>query len=255
MGARGPSGAVSTDPAPLNFRLRAPVRLSWTSEPARELWAPRLAAARDALDAPEPGATLVAIRPDRARAIRDAAARAGLHVQTLTDDALGDQPQPAGGALITLAVGTRARIGAIVAAVIARDAHALAAASGLPACCITAAWRDSAFDPVWCAATPHAIGLTAELPCLPETNALLRPLGLRIAPVAACSASCAAMRAFGRARLDRLAASSPAGALLAEMLDWPARWSALHGIAETVTPVVRFTYGTRATRRCITVRS
>lgn len=254
--------SATGDPAPLTFRLRTPVRVSWTSEPVRELWAPRFAAVRDALDAfdafdaVDPGGSLVAIRPERARGLRDVLARAGMHVRPLVDDALGDEPQPAGGAVVTLALGPRARIDAIVAAASARDAHALATLTGLPACCLAAAWREAAFDPVWVRASEQSGELTVDLPSVPETNALLRPLGLRLAPVAACGMRCEAMRQFGRARLDGLAARGhhDAAAILAEMLDWPVRWSALHGIAETATPVVRFTYGTLATGRRIAVR-
>ena len=249
--------SASGDPAPLSFRLRTPVRVSWTSEPVRELWAPRFAAVRDALDAFDPAASVIAVRPERARGMRDTLARAGMHVRPLVDDALGDEPQPAGGAVVTLAVGTRERIDAIAAAASARDAHALATLTGLPACCLAAAWREAVFDPVWVRASAQpGGGLTVDQPALPETNALLRPLGLRLAPVAACSARCEAMRQFGRARLDGLAAGDDreAAAILAEMLDWPVRWSALHGIAETATPVVRFTYGTLATGRRIAVR-
>jgi hypothetical protein len=245
------------DPAPLGFRLRTPVRVSWTSEPVRERWAPRFAALRDALDALDPAASVVAVRPALARGLRDAIARAGMHARPLVDDALGDEPQPAGGAVVTLAIGTRARIDAIVAAASARDAQSLAALTGLPACCLAAAWRGAEFDPAWISASPQPGGsLTVDLPALPETNALLRPLGLRLAPVAACSVRCEAMRQFARARLDGLTSRKrpEAAALLASVLDWPVRWSALHGIAETATPVVRFTYGTLATGRRIAVR-
>ncbi len=244
------------DPAPLSFRLRTPVRVSWTSEPARELWAPRFAAARDALDALDPVANVIAVRPGHARGLRDALARAGMHVRPLADDALGGEPQPAG-AVVTLAIGTRARIDAIAAAASARDAASLAALTGLPPCCLTAAWHEGEVDPVWVRASPQPSGsLTVDLPALPETNGLLRPLGVRLAPIAACSVHCEAMRQFGRARLDGLAGNGHrhAAAILAAILDWPVRWSALHGIAETATPVVRFTYGTLATGRRITVR-
>lgn len=256
MGARFRTRAVSAGPAPLGFRLCTPVRVSWASEAARALWSPRLTAVRDALDAFDPAAHLIAVRPPRARALRDAFARAGLQMRSLADGALGDELQPAGGNVATLAVGDPARVDTIVAAAAARDAHALADATALPACCIAAGWRETAFDPAWVHAAPRPGELTVDLPPLLETNALLRPLGLRIAPVAACSARCEAMRAFARARLDRLAAGAHAGAAaaLASILDWPVRWSALHGIAETVTPVVRFTYGTRATGRAIAVR-
>ena len=41
---------------------------------------------------------------------------------------------------------------------------------------------------------------------------------------------------------------------LEEMLDWPAEWSALHGIAELKTGIVKIAYNTDFTPEKVTVR-
>jgi hypothetical protein len=245
------------DPVALDFRLRTPVRVSWTSTEARDLWEPRLQAIRDALDDTVSwGATLTAVRLHRLHTVRGAALRRGWALRKL-DRGIGFEEQhfDARGVAMVL-VGALDRVEDAAAALVRRDAASLAAATGLPACCIAAAWRETGLDPIWDRIRACGDGLFIELPALPETNPLLRPLGLSVAPIPPCDVRCAAMQAAVRAQIDRLAQSAyrePMG-WLAEALDWPIRWSALHGIVETLTPVLRFTYGTRGTGRRIGVR-
>lgn len=245
------------DPVALDFRLRTPVRVSWTSTEARDLWEPRLAAIRDALDDTVSwGATLAAVRLHRLHTVRGVAFQRGWALDKL-DTGIGfEEPRFDARGVAMVLVGALDRVDAAAAALDRRDAASLAAATGLPACCFEAAWRETALDPTWDRIQSCGDGLFIELAALAETNPLLRPLGLSVAPIPPCDVRCAAMQAVVRSQIDRLAQSAYREPMewLAGALDWPVRWSALHGVVETVTPVLRFTYGTRGTGRRIGVR-
>lgn len=85
----------------------------------------------------------------------------------------------------------------------------------------------------------RAIVPAAASPC--EANILLRWLGIRLVPHLPCSFSCQASAAMG-ARWAALATEiglEEESAWLREMLSWPVEWTALHGIAEVKTPVLK----------------
>ena len=78
-------------------------------------------------------------------------------------------------------------------------------------------------------------------PAAPFCNTLWRRLGMRAVAHLPCGFDCAPSLAVGRA-LWEIADHAGYGAereWLEEILSWPASWSALHGIAEVKTPVMK----------------
>lgn len=90
----------------------------------------------------------------------------------------------------------------------------------------------------------------------PESNILLRWMGLRLVPHLPCSFTCAPTAEFGRtfADLGRSLGKSQEIDWLYEMLSWPVEWSALHGIAEIKTPVFKVSTRTDASPHKWTVQ-
>ncbi|HEU4925683.1 MAG TPA: class I SAM-dependent methyltransferase [Vicinamibacterales bacterium] len=137
---------------------------------------------------------------------------------------------------------------------------------GFPDCCIAffrKTWvEEGCVDTTWAMAansgrvddTGRLIEIDADTPF--QANILWRWVGPRAVPHLPCSFSCQAtvrladtLRAFGRqagygAEMD----------WLEEILSWPASWSALHGIAEVKTPVLKVSTRTDATAHEFVVR-
>ena len=126
----------------------------------------------------------------------------------------------------------------------------------IPACCRIAAQRDSRcswLDPLWSAAcdTPSVRkeGFELDLDAVPELNPLLERLGLGVLGWTPCHFECREAKALSRRLLDR-GLSGPYRTefeQLEEVMAWPARWSAVGGIAEIELPVARFATTTDAT--------
>jgi hypothetical protein len=85
----------------------------------------------------------------------------------------------------------------------------------------------------------------------PEANLLWRWLGIRAVSHLPCRFDCPETVALGRKLLDvgRRAGFGDEMDWLREILRWPVEWSALHGIAEIKTPVLKISTNTDATAR------
>jgi hypothetical protein len=132
---------------------------------------------------------------------------------------------------------------------------------GAPDCCARSfarIWEQERYlDATW----PMVAELAGErseieIEAAPEANLLLRWLGVRPVPHLPCRFDCPATIALGR---QLLAVMRQAGYGLEadwqqEMLRWPMEWSALHGIAEIKTPIVRIMTCTDATAKTYRVR-
>jgi 2-polyprenyl-3-methyl-5-hydroxy-6-metoxy-1,4-benzoquinol methylase len=132
---------------------------------------------------------------------------------------------------------------------------------GIPACCrafFIEVWhRQKMIDTTWHMALnslafvddPTVAHNSIITGGRPETNVLLRWLGIRLVPHLPCSFYCRESIRFAR-RLSEMAVQAGyiAGISNAwEMLSWPIEWSALHGIAEIRTPVFKLSVDTDAT--------
>lgn len=80
-------------------------------------------------------------------------------------------------------------------------------------------------------------------------NTLLAPLGLLPLDYAPCSFTCPPSLSAARAWVEAARSCGFAGEMddLEALLSWPAEWSALHGIAETRTPILKMATDTDAT--------
>jgi len=97
---------------------------------------------------------------------------------------------------------------------------------------------------------------TLSRPVASQTNMLLRWLGIRPVFHLPCAFDCIASHSIAN-ELTALAKDSRcqnAFAQLHEVLGWSMQWSALHGIAEIETPVLKISARTDATRYKYTVR-
>ncbi len=83
----------------------------------------------------------------------------------------------------------------------------------------------------------------------PEANILWRWLGLRAVPHLPCSFTCQSTVELGRQfiQIGREAGYKQEMDWLLEILSWPVQWSALHGIAEIKTPLIKMSTRTDAT--------
>jgi hypothetical protein len=147
---------------------------------------------------------------------------------------------------------------------VANDHDCMGDLLGYPPCCRQAyARRDAgshSLDPTWpiFVDTIRATGQDPQSPVSapPVSNMLWRQLGLRAIPHLPCRFDCPKTGELGLRFLD---AAGQAGfhdeaGWLEEILSWPVQWSALHGIAEIKTPVLKMSARTDATGNKLTVR-
>lgn len=239
-------------PPPERFKLPRFVRRAFVGDAARALWEPRIdavlaAAPQIALAATAAGAvpaSVVTTRTDEVIALHNDAARRGLHTRVLGTAGNRNQWQ-------RIAVGPASAVDAIERAWRIADLAAADEAIGMPACCREAAAslrRTGELDPVVRLARAGGSGS-------PATNILLRPLGIDLLGYAPCSLDCEESRARGEAILAAAHADGIEAAVwLEEILGWPMEWSALHGIAEVRTGIVKIAYATDYTPAKVALR-
>ena len=165
-----------------------------------------------------------------------------------------------------VAIGAIADVAALKRAMDAGDDSTMGGLLGFPDCCIRffrRTWVEEAcVDTTWAMAarsalpddTARRIEIGADTPF--QANILWRWMGPRAVPHLPCSFGCRATVDFA----DRLMAlgreigCSAEMDWLEEILNWPASWSALHGIAEIKTPVLKASTRTDATAHEFVVR-
>lgn len=160
-------------------------------------------------------------------------------------------------------VGSRRNVMAFRSAWIKNDNDAMGALLGYPTCCREffhlAFVANKVSDPTWLIghATPRVQAAQGKLSVsgFRETNILLRRLGVRAIPHFPCSFACEPSRRFSRNIADLASSRGQAQEIdwLYEMLDWPSRWSALHGVAEIRTPVLKIATHTDVTAQAQTL--
>src|SRR5690606_6373845 len=110
--------------------------------------------------------------------------------------------------------------------------------------------RVSDQKPVSLEGTPgRRVSETLKVSGPPEANLLLRWIGVRAVPHLPHSFDCPKTVELGRKLIDvgRAHGYQEEMDWLLEMLSWPVEWSALHGIAVIVTPVLKISTNTDAT--------
>lgn len=247
----GAGDQVSTAPV-----LTEWTRTIWASERARHVWAPRVAAITTAWEQIERQAVADGIKPSCLQNVVPdqlpqyvRALPAGLVAVPLTRTgaaaayASGPQPLVAGGPWAYRVAVTRPDlVGRWLAAWDASDDQAIGELLGYPACCrafFRRVWVDGRqIDTTWAMGRYHE---GCDTDGEPGANILLRWLGVRLVSHLPCSFACSESAELGR----RLGSAGRAHGLgqevgwIEEMLAWPVEWSAVAGIAEIRTPVVR----------------
>lgn len=243
------------------FRMPSFVRHAFTGSLQRATWAERLDAVRTALNRIGVWAvarrlvpvSVVSVPPKEVFEIHNLAAAQGLHALLLSKS-----ERERGGLLV---IGRQEQAASYRRAWEEDDADAMQELTGVPVCCRSAnARRREAglIDPVWQTATAHSGSAEAnrDVLCEPCMNILLRPLGIDPLGYMPCSFDCEESQRWGKARLSLGREEDAAEAMtwLEEMLGWPAEWSALHGIAELKTAILKIAYNTDFTPRKVTLR-
>jgi hypothetical protein len=154
-------------------------------------------------------------------------------------------------------VGVFADVRAFKTAWDAADQEQIGSLLGYPGCCLRffhQAWVEDCFiDTTWPMAVVTAGAQNGtrlvEVEGLPECNILWRWLGIRAVPHPPCRFDCAATAEFGSRlmKAGREAGYNEEMDWLCEILSWNIEWSALHGIAEIKTPILKVSTRTDST--------
>jgi Putative heavy-metal chelation len=231
-------------------------RLAWVSDVAQRQWQPRLAAVRGMWSDMEWLSVVHGVRSCALVTVSDASlpeikrrwmalglSAAGLPNGTRIGRA---------GRTYTVFVGLRRHTREAEHAFSVRDDDAVGSLLGYPACCRSFCRED--LDTTWAMAGAEqtASGVVDIEPNGSTfANLLWRRLGVRAVPHLPCSFHCKETVAVGmqfRALAEQVQCGS-AWRWLEEILSWPAQWSALHGIAEIKTPILKMVTRTDAAER------
>lgn len=265
----------------LDFRLPDFTRYSWVSDRARATWEPRIgqilecwleiewkSVAEDLRKC-----TLRVLSPEALVEVAPTMAKLGLAVLPLKQQGVSTQPysntetayQPGAPFVYHAVIGKPTYAAEFQAAYHAGNQDTIGQLLGYPDCCrrfFQRVWVDEQrIDTTWSMAINTQIGERDGLLCKVGGshlgNILLRWLGIRAVPHLPCAFDCESTNAQATSYIDlgrRLGFEMEMG-WLEEMLAWPVEWTALHGIAEIKTPVVKIASRTDATaEKCVVQR-
>jgi hypothetical protein len=193
-----------------------------------------------------------------------------VHVVASTRKAVGystaiQKPLPGDKVSLRVAVGTTTSVRHLAESYERGDVVAVGAALGYPACCcgffhttyVRAKWHDTTWPMAIAGLESPTVRETA-VDCTgpPQTNILWRWLGIRATPHLPCRNSCEASVDLAQRliRLGRDLGFDDEMSDLLAVLSWPVEWSALHGIAEIRTPILKVATRTDATGEALRVR-
>jgi hypothetical protein len=254
-------------------------RVAWISEATRLLWEPRLkelVRLQKEIEwrAVAAGIRLCALAFLRSDALHEQNLRLaehGLVAEQVQLHAAGESPyvnrarSPRNGesSVSRIVIGRPADTFRFRTAWLANDNSQIGEMLGYPECCrqfFLKFWvNQRCVDTTW----PMALGSSAaqfstliEVTGPPAANILWRWVGVRAVPHLPCSFHCAATVDFAE-RLRHCAEEIGVAEPLIwqdRILSWPVEWSALHGIAEIKTPILKVTTQTDATAGKYVVR-
>lgn len=263
----------------LDFSLPPFARHTWASEGAKAVWWPRVRelqrrGARIAIGLVLSGARPCALRVIPAWQLFELYGKLpalGLKVEPL--DVRGplhssyfNAPPDAPNSPLhyEVVIGAAEHVAHFKSAWDADDEAELDRLTGYPPCCRAFFRRtfveDSLSDGVWPmalnSAAREAGPRTLEVAGPPHTNVLWASLGLRAVNHWPCRFGCEATVRLAEEFFEAGRAGGFAEEVgwLTEILSWPAEWSALHGIAEVKTPVLKMLTNTDATAEKYVVR-
>ena len=256
----------------LAFRLPDFTRVGWVSEDARKRWEDVLNNVRRSVSELELASVVHRARECALRPIEIAKLEAEsrrlcaleLALKPLYGFRLGQgyssEVRPFEGAPTTAmcAVGTNGATEKAFTLHRAGETRELGRLLGYPECCIAffkEIWEVKRYiDTTWPMAVnskgatyidDHHVGVELD----PGCNMFLKSIGIRAVFHLPCSFNCAATKQLSveLARLAQVLGMGDQIRALYELLGMPARWSALHGIAEIETPIFRVSTKTDAT--------
>ena len=264
----------------LDFRLPDFTRYAWVSDQARAIWEPRVNRVTNMLLELEWRAISVGLRqcalrtihPDQVSSLAATLTPFNIQIEPLQKIAISKNysaslQTPDEGEPFTYwaILGRREDTEAFKSSYWGNDQETIGRLLGYPVCCtnfFSEVWvNQGCVDTTWQMAhetlrsqivTPHDI----EISQVSSGNILLRWLGVRAVFHLPCRFDCEATQQLA----DKLAEVAKQAGFheeldwLTEMLRWPVEWSALHGIAEIKTPVVKISTRTDATPQKYTVR-
>ena len=265
----------------LDFTLPDFTRFMWVSDQARDVWHPRLERVTNAWLEIEWRAVLAGVRscavtmasPEDLLAQAPRWAGEGLSALPVEMVGLTGQPysatsttaQPGEPFLFRLVIGRPSDLADFKRAWDVADQEAIGDLLGYPRCCrefFRRVWvDDSMVDTTWPMATATAAptdddGTLVEVDGPAHANILWRWMGARTVPHLPCRFDCPATVELGE-RFVAVGRSCGFGQemdWLLDVLSWPVEWSALHGIAEIRTPLLKVSTRTDATPRRYTVQ-
>lgn len=258
-------------PDRLNFQLKNFVRIAWASPLAESAWSSRFACVRKAVTHVEWLSVVHKVRPCALFQLRSQDmetnsilwAKQGLRWRLLAD------PVPCGGAWWLdanlprsvksnmVVIGSESANAQFEQAWRSNDHEVMGALLGYPPCCRLffedVCITQRCIDTVWAMSERESgledrtFGRLVDGPI--ASNILLQSLGVRAVPHSPCSFVC---RGTARLAEDLRGVAESTGygeeyRWLLSILSWPAEWSALHGIAEIRTPVIKLCTPTDAT--------
>lgn len=263
----------------LDFRLPEFTRHAWVGDTARAEWEPRIARVVTAWRATEwlsviaglREAALLVLGDEELPTVAKRVAAAGFAVAPVDRIPASDayvsartEPAPNTPTMARVVITRPEHVDAFRSAWECGDQLTVGRLLGYPACCsrfFKETWVDQRFvDTTWpsAARTAEVDSDVTEIDLggPPEANVLLRWLGVRSVPHLPCRFDCAPSLALAH-ELLRVGRESGYGDEMDDLisiLGWPIQWTALHGIAEIKTPVVRISATTDATAVKYTVR-
>ena len=245
----------------LDFSVPEFVRVIWTSDEAKSVWQPRVSAVSNMyqkleLEAVRAGirsAVLQSYNPDEFMTLSRQVLGHGLFAVPLTQEKATSSYSNASQPLIPgepwtyrVAIGDINSVEKLSNAWKSQDDELIGDVLGYPECCRIffhrywnrEGYRDTTYPMILDAGLgdKNHIEVNGPVSC----NILLRWLGVRLVSHLPCRFSCAATHMIGdRMRLLAEHTFPREAEWLNEMLNWPVRWSSLHGIAIITNPVCR----------------
>ena len=266
----------------LDFVLPDFTRLAWVSDPAREVWEPRLQRIIEAWMQIEWLSSAAGVRacgivmatPEQF--LKQAPIWAEHALSPMPLQMLGISRQSYSATTVAVVpgepfafrfvLGSPSDVASFKRAWDAADQREIGQLLGYPSCCrdfFRNVWvEQNMVDTTWpmacntvaaVAGTPSILELSGP----PECNILWRWMGARAVPHLPCKFDCQATVELAR-RLTRVGRDNGFEQemdWLLDVLSWPVEWSALHGIAEIRTPVLKVSTRTDATAGKYVVRS
>jgi hypothetical protein len=261
----------------LDFALPPFTRITWVSDAAKQVWEPRLNSIISAWLDIERLSVAAGLRrcsitlASSATLVAEAGRwlKCGLCILPIELESFSYSDRKANGGpptsfVFRLLLGAREAIMDFQRAVDSGDDQHIGDLLGHPPCCCEFGRRtvieDGFEDTTWPMASMGAASAeqsrSVDISGPPEANILWRWMGVRAVPHLPCRADCDRSAELARAFVtlgERASYTKEMGWLL-DVLSWPAEWSALHGIAEIKTPILKISTRTDATALKYVVR-